>query len=163
MYLYNVRSDNIEDTQDYLKNRPPTTGTGKIDEIKYFEMNKDFNSWNERKKSIHEKIFRAFVHEREIWWCSLGINVGNEEDGKNESFERPVLVLKKFNKDTVLIIPLTTKVKENKYHFPFTHENIKFAVILSQIRLVSTKRLSRRVRKIDHNLFKQIKQKIIEV
>ncbi|HEY4496481.1 MAG TPA: type II toxin-antitoxin system PemK/MazF family toxin [Candidatus Paceibacterota bacterium] len=126
-------------------------------------MNKDFDSWNKKKKEIHAGEFNSFVHEREIWWCALGTNIGDETDGKNETFERPVLVLKKFNRDIVLIVPLTTKVKDNKYYFPFVHKDIKFAVVLSQLRLISTKRLNRRVRKIDHTLFKNIKQKIIEV
>lgn len=123
---------------------------------------KDFDSWNERKKKIHTNEFTGFVHEREIWWCSLGFNVGDEEDGKNEDFERPVLVLKKFNRKIVLAVPLSTKIKDNPYYFPFTHEGTKFAVILSQLRLLSTNRFARRIRKIDHTLFKQIKEKIIE-
>ena len=126
-------------------------------------MHKDFDSWNKKKKDIHASEFNAFVHEREIWWCSFGINVGDEEDGKNESFERPALVLKKFNRNIVLVVPLTTKVRDNKYYFPFKHEGVQFAVILSQLRLVSTKRLNRRVRKIDHTLFKSIKEKLVEV
>jgi mRNA interferase MazF len=124
-------------------------------------MEKNFDSWNTEKKKIHETKFNGFVHEREIWWCALGFNVGDEEDGKNDKFERPVLVLKKFNRKIVLTVPLTTKVKENPYYFPFTHEGVKFAVIFSQLRLLSTNRLARRIRKIDNALFKQIKEKII--
>jgi len=124
-------------------------------------MEKNFDSWNTEKKKIHETEFNGFVHEREIWWCVLGFNVGDEEDGKNDKFERPVLVLKKFNRKIVLTVPLTTKVKENPYYFPFTHEGVKFAVIFSQLRLLSTNRLTRRIRKIDNALFKQIKEKII--
>lgn len=125
-------------------------------------MHKDFESWNTEKKRIHQTEFNGFVHEREIWWCALGFNVGDEEDGKNDNFERPVLVLKKFNRRIVLTVPLTTKVKENPYYFPFTHADVKFAVILSQVRLLSTNRLTRRIRKIDNTLFAEIKEKIIE-
>ena len=125
-------------------------------------MEKNFDGWNTEKKKIHETEFNGFVHEREIWWCSLGFNVGDEEDGKNDKFERPVLVLKKFNRKIVLTVPLTTKVKENPYYFPFIHEDVKFAVIFSQLRLLSTNRLTRRIRKIDSVLFKQIKKKITE-
>ena len=52
------------------------------------------------------------MHEREIWWCSLGVNVGHEEDGKNEQFERPALILKKWSNKTVIILPMTTKTKK---------------------------------------------------
>ncbi len=39
-------------------------------------------------------------------WCSIGINVGDEEDGKNELYERPVLVIKKFNASAANMIIL---------------------------------------------------------
>ena len=127
-------------------------------------MQKDFNSWNVRKQVIHssdrEKEF--YIHEREIWWCSLGINVGDEEDGKNDLFERPVLVLKKFNRSIVLVVPLTTKIKQNRYYFPFIYDDMGFAVILSQLRLVSTKRFTRRLRKIDSGLFQVIRRQLID-
>lgn len=123
-------------------------------------MFKDFDSWNRRKKLIHSAEFRGFVHEREIWWCSLGLNIGYEQDGKHDNFERPILVLRKFNKHIVLGLPLTTKPKDNPYNFSFVHEGVIFAVILSQIRLLSTSRLTRRIRKIDRHLFNKIKQEL---
>ena len=62
---------------------------------------KDFDTWNALKKHIHQKRFLAFVHAREVWWCSLGLNVGTEQDGKHTAFERPVLILRKFNRESV--------------------------------------------------------------
>jgi|SRR3989338_11554310 len=121
---------------------------------------KDFDIWNKRKKLIHETEFMGFVHEREIWWCSLGLNVGYEQDGKHDDFERPILVLRKFNKHIVLGLPLTTKPKDNPYNFSFVHEGVTFAVILSQIRLLSTNRLTRRIRKIDKHLFEKIRKEV---
>ena len=91
------------------------------------------------------------------------MNVDDEEDGKNEQFERPVLIIKKFNRHIVLAVPLTTKSKNNKYYFNFEHDGIQFAAIMSQLRLLSTKRFSRRIRKINQNLFNEIKKKITEV
>lgn len=124
---------------------------------------KDFDAWNEKKKVIQAGDFQRYVHEREIWWCSLGLNIDDEEDGKNEQFERPVLIVKKFNRHIVLAVPLTTKPKANQYYFNFEHEGFKFAAIMSQIRLLSTKRFSRRIRKINPDLFNEIKAKIKEV
>ena len=61
-------------------------------------MNKDFDTWNEEKKGLEIVAPDTLIfHEREIWWSSIGLNVGDEEDGKNDLFERPVLVLRKFN------------------------------------------------------------------
>jgi mRNA interferase MazF len=58
-------------------------------------MKKDFRKWHFRKKLVHESKNIPYFYEREIWWCSIGLNVGYEQDGKNDNFERPVLVLKK--------------------------------------------------------------------
>ncbi len=124
---------------------------------------KDFAEWNQIKTQIQKLRFKKFVNEREIWWCSIGLNIDDEEDGKNQHFERPVLVIKKFNRHIVLVVPLTTKVKQNRYYFMFEHDSVRFAAILSQIRLLSTKRFSRKIRKINQNLFDRIKQEIIKV
>jgi len=80
-------------------------------------MAKDFDRWNEAKRKIDRSHFTEFVHTREVWWCSLGVNVGTEENGNEEFFERPVLILNKFNSEMVLAIPMTTTVKRTPYHF----------------------------------------------
>ncbi|MFA7308472.1 MAG: hypothetical protein WC045_00185 [Patescibacteria group bacterium] len=67
----------------------------------------EFSKWNNLKIPIAERKKFPQFSEREIWWCSIGKNVGHECDGKNELFERPVLVLKKFNRDTFLGMPIT--------------------------------------------------------
>lgn len=123
-------------------------------------MQKDFDSWNNKKKEINNilKPSDFYFHEREKWWCSIGVNVGYEQDGKNDNFERPVLVLRKFNKETVLIVPLTSVTKKNKYHYKLnTGDSF---VILSQIRLISSKRLLRRIEKIGEKEFNEIIDKI---
>lgn len=62
--------------------------------------------------------------EREIWWRSIGTNIGTEEDGKNAHFERPVLVLRKFNRDIFLGLPLTSTRKDHRYHFHYRLKGI---------------------------------------
>jgi mRNA interferase MazF len=76
---------------------------------------------------------------------SAGLNVGVEADGKNENFERPMVIIKKFNADMVWVLPLTTKDKKNEYHFKLTHEVVTSWVILSQVKTISTKRLLRKI------------------
>ena len=44
-------------------------------------MTKDFKKWHKIKENIHEKAGSALFQERELWWCSLGVNVGFEQDG----------------------------------------------------------------------------------
>ena len=119
-------------------------------------MQKDFDKWNDKKKKLNSVVFDNYLHTREVWWCSLGINIGFEQDGKHQSFERPVLVVRKFSNDSVLIIPLSSKTKNNMFCFNFIHEGIPFSALLSQIRLISTKRLSRKIYQMDSLLFNQI-------
>lgn len=58
-------------------------------------MPKDFDKWSRNKKLLEEHAYAQLsFHEREIWWCSLGLNLGDEQDGKHQDFERPVLVLR---------------------------------------------------------------------
>ncbi|PJF32835.1 MAG: hypothetical protein CUN57_03820, partial [Phototrophicales bacterium] len=62
-------------------------------------MQKDFDNWNVKKKSIHTDDKAPFCHEREVWWCSLGVNVGFEQDGTGKNYDRPVVILRSFNKN----------------------------------------------------------------
>src|SRR3989344_2616537 len=117
-------------------------------------MHKDFNKWNEKKKVIHNRGNTPFFHEREVWWCTLGLNVGYEQDG-GDKFERPILIVKKFNRDVLWALPLTTSAKRNEYYFPISGQEGS-AVILSQLRLVSSKRLERLMYKLPKGQFKQI-------
>lgn len=124
-------------------------------------FSKDFDKWNELKKKLHTREERILFHEREIWWCSLGVNIGFEENGKNEMFERPVLVLRKFNKYVLWVLPLTRSRKEGDFYYHIAQGNEDDSVvILSQIRLISSKRLLRRMRTIKENEFKNIRDKV---
>ncbi len=115
---------------------------------------KNFDRWNQEKKKIDQTLYGRFhFHEREIWWCSLGLNIGDEQDGKNEWFERPVLVVKKFNEKIALILPMTSKPKVGNYYHSIKYGDKTTTVILSQLRLVSVKRFRRFVRKISEEQF----------
>ena len=127
------------------------------------DMAKDFDRWNEKKKALNDAAFSDYVHEREVWWCALGVNVGVEADGKHGNFERPVLVLRKFNRDAVLVVPLISRIKKNPYHAQFQHEGEKAAVVISQIRPVSTKRLLRKLYRIDSGIFADIQRSVLTV
>ncbi|MEK7515358.1 MAG: type II toxin-antitoxin system PemK/MazF family toxin, partial [Patescibacteria group bacterium] len=100
-------------------------------------MLKNFSKWFALKKSVHEADGTALFHEREIWWCILGVNVGFEIDGSGSGFARPVVIIKKFNLDTCIVMPLTGKVKKGKYYF---HVGIvdgrEASAVLSQLRLI---------------------------
>ncbi len=124
---------------------------------------KDFDKWNEHKKIIESHAGKRFIHEREVWWCSLGLNIGDEEDGKNDLYERPVLILRKFNDHLVLVVPLTTQLKNNEYYLSLVGSPVQEAAVLSQLRLISTKRLNRKARKVSPERFEKVIDRIIEV
>ena len=127
-------------------------------------MPKDFDKWNSQKKGIDIKeiSYDFFFYPREVWWCSLGINVGVESDGKNENFERPVLIIKKFNGQMCWIVPLTSKIRDGEHYHKVNHEDGVSWVCLSQIKTVSTKRLLRKIGMISEIEFKEVSDKIIK-
>jgi len=119
-------------------------------------MQKDFDEWNKLKKELENNKRKIFANHREVWWCSFGLNVGTELCGKNEFFERPVLVLKVFNKDTIKVVPLTSREKHGKYYFEIQFNDIKSYASLSQVKTISTKRLSRKMGRLDKNQFTKL-------
>jgi mRNA interferase MazF len=127
-------------------------------------MEKPFHKWSLIKQSIHSRSKRPFYHEREIWWCSMGVNIGFEQDGKGRNFTRPILIMKGFSKQVLLCVPLTTQLKQGKYyHDIFLDDNISRQVILSQIKLIDSKRLLEKITKIDERQFLDIKKAIIRM
>ncbi|MEK7175591.1 MAG: hypothetical protein AAB693_02185 [Patescibacteria group bacterium] len=76
-------------------------------------MLKDFLKWIKIKGKLHDSNHQPpYFKEREIWWCSVGENVGTEMNGKNDYFRRSVLIVKKLDRYSFLAIPLTTNQKK---------------------------------------------------
>ncbi|MDO8659868.1 MAG: type II toxin-antitoxin system PemK/MazF family toxin [Candidatus Parcubacteria bacterium] len=129
-------------------------------------MQKDFDKWNNLKKTFEKEERELFAHPREIWWCSLGINLGAEIDGKNDSFERPVLVMNVYSRETMFVLPITSKERNDKFHHKIfvKIKNIKTGeyeeksvwVKLTQARVISNKRLLRKVDLISIDDFNRI-------
>jgi len=127
-------------------------------------MNKDFQKWHNQKQYIHENGSRVFYHEREVWWCRLGLNVGFEQDGKGDKFSRPVLVLKGFSKEVFWAVPITTSNKSGKYYINLDlGDKVERKAIISQIRLVDTKRLLNKIATLNEYDFLNIKKAIIQL
>lgn len=124
---------------------------------------KIFFDWTKLKISIHSSEIKKFPKKREIWWASLGQNIGVEINGKNKNFERPILVIKKYNNDSILVLPISSKVKESKFYFKFVNNDKEENIVnLSQLRTISSKRLVRKVWKLEGNVYAQIKEKLKE-
>mgnify|MGYP001608702584 CR=1 FL=1 len=123
-----------------------------------FEMKKDFEGWNEKKKKLHSKQSNLFYHEREIWWCSLGVNIGFEQDGTGKNFDRPIIVIRGFNKNIFFAVALIGKRKTGKYYFYVGKiENKEASAVLSQARLIDAKRLIRKIGVLDEKVFNNLK------
>jgi mRNA-degrading endonuclease toxin of MazEF toxin-antitoxin module len=123
-------------------------------------MYKDFDKWSEQKKKFENTTSGFLFSTGEIWWCSVGLNVGVESCGKGEKYQRPVLVLKKLSRSSFIGIPLSTQKKEGTWFEEITILNeIRYA-LLYQIRLFSTSRFQRRLTTLDVKDFKKIKEKL---
>jgi len=128
------------------------------------ELVEVFAHWTKAKIHIHASDIRNFPRERQIWWASLGQNIGVEINGKNEIFERPVLVIKRYNDQFSLIVPISSKIKEGKYYFQFTnYRGERNAIILSQIRAISNKRFIRKIGKLNSADYEDVKVKVKEL
>ena len=127
-------------------------------------MEKDFNNWNENKKRINERdTAEVYFYEREVWWCSLGANVGFEQDGTGETFERPIVIIKKYNPQVFLAVPLSTTSKRGKYYTQLGLIDDRDAVaIISQIRLLDCKRLTNRIGILESHVFSRLVEQIIK-
>ncbi len=126
-------------------------------------MQKEFDKWNVQKKSIDDRGNAPYYHERDIWWCSLGVNVGFEQDGSGDEFRRPVLVMKGLSQHTCLVVPLTASAQMHPLRFPIGSVDGKDAhALLSQMRVVDTKRLVRKISRLNNETFDSMKKAVQE-
>lgn len=122
---------------------------------------KDYSEWHQLKTNIHNDKVRPKFHEREIWFASLGANIGFEQDGRGDDYLRPVIVIRKFNNAVCLVVPLTKSQKEGIHYFSFSYEsNVISTAILSQIRLLDSKRFNYKSGYISEFDFAVLKEKL---
>jgi len=127
-------------------------------------MFKDFINWIQYKVFLNAKSSSPKFKEGEIWWVSFGVNIGSETDGKNEKFNRPVLILKKFNRNQFYGLPLTSKEKvNNEFYYELNIKDKKSYVCLTQLRALDAKRLQDYYTKIKQSTLEQIKRKFIKL
>ncbi len=123
-----------------------------------------FDQWNANKKNVHNlgatwhnAVF--FVCPKEVRYVKLWINIGYEEDGKSE-YKRAVLVIKRMW-NLFLVIPMTTKEKNNIYHYKLeSFVGRSSWLILSQIKTIDKKRYIQKIWEISNQEFKKIKKNL---
>ena len=124
-------------------------------------MNKDFQKWHDKKAQVDKLEKRPFFHEREIWFCSVGSNVGVEMDGRGTDFMRPVVIVHKFNSQSFWAIPLTRTIKDSNLYYVFSFiPDVQSAANLSQLRLVDAKRLGRLAGKMSETDFQELVKRL---
>jgi mRNA interferase MazF len=123
-------------------------------------MEKDFDNWNIRKKKLDVAKKSLLFKEGEIWWCSIGANVGEEVYGKGSDFRRPVVILKKLSQNSCVVMPTSTKEKTSSW---FHHLNIRDKdrwVMMNQMRFISANRLWARESSLSEEEFGELKKSV---
>ena len=119
-----------------------------------------YDVWSRLKQELEGSQNKIQFKERDIFFIKMGKNIGVEQDGKGEEFKRPVVVIKKFNKECFFGVPLTSQKKEGRFYFSFPTKTKNQVAILSQFRLFSSKRLSHKIGMIGKEQFRELKGKI---
>jgi mRNA interferase MazF len=129
-------------------------------------VEKHFRKWVENKERIHARQAGIDFHfsEREIWWCALGCNVGNEEDGKNDNFERPIIIFRKFDENILWAIPITTRLKSENSRIlcQFSFNGESRTADICQLRLISSKRLLRYMGILRYSDFQYLRRSLLD-
>ena len=126
-------------------------------------MEKDFIGWHAVKEELHDARVAPSFQEREVWWCSVGVNIGHETDGKSRFYNRPVLVVRKFNRHIFFGVPLTTRIKENAYYHPIEFKGRSQCVMLSQLRLWDSRRLTDKMGQLSKGQFRGVRESLREL
>ena len=128
------------------------------------EVVKRFLAWIGVKEKIHHQNHKPpFFKEGEVWWCSVGENVGIEVYGKGELFTRPVLILKKYDRFSFFGLPLTTKIKNGSWYYKIIFRQLDQTVILSQGRTFDYRRLVEKVGELEVREIILVRKAFIEL
>ena len=121
-------------------------------------LEEQFDQWNVLKKTIVLREKLPTFKQREVWWCNIGLNIGHEENGKNQDYSRPILILKKFNNHIFFGIPLTTQIKEKHYYYKIKFKDKEQCIMISQLRLFDSKRLINKMGDLSWMQFNQVRE-----
>lgn len=124
---------------------------------------KRFKAWHKLKFKLHFNTnIPAGYKERDIWWVSIGHNVGTEEDGKGDMFNRPVLIVKGFSRYQFWGVPLSTTEKTGVYYHQFVLNGKVSSALLSQLRVYDTRRLISKLGMASIKDYATIKKKLAD-
>ena len=122
-----------------------------------------FDDWNSTKKKSHYKENNVGFKEREIFWARIGQNIGAEEFGKGNEFQRPILIIRKLTAPIFIGIPLTSTVKDNDYFHAFEYETkrgkVSSTAMILQLKTFDKKRLMTRIGMLNKEDFEKVVEK----
>ena len=119
---------------------------------------KRFLVWIGLKQRLHEGEHKPpLVSEADIWWASIGENVGSEINGKSDLFSRPVIIYKKLSHGFYFVVPTTTQAREGTWFVSFTQNEKTMVACLHQARAIDYRRLSSKLGTIDDDDFEHVK------
>lgn len=91
----------------------------------------------------------------------MGINIGDEENGKGEHFKRPALVYKKLGRNLFLGIPLNSVPKgESLFYCRIKTDATINTSLVSHIKCMDSKRLNQKMCRVSSEGYEKIKQAI---
>lgn len=125
---------------------------------------KRFFEWIGLKEKLHLISFQPpYVNEGDIWWASIGENVGSEINGKNKLFSRPVIILKKLSHGFYFVVPTTTKLRDGSWYVEFIQRGVKMQACLHQSRSIDYRRLSSKLGELDDSDFSRAKDAFLDL
>lgn len=125
------------------------------------EFIEKYNNWNIKKQEIQfSDIEETYFKEGDIWWCSLGQNIGSESYGKGGDYRRPILVIRKLSEDLCIALPLTSKKKVGTWFVDILLNDESRCVMLYQIRTLNRKRFQRKMGEVSIENFIKVKEKL---
>lgn len=123
---------------------------------------KRFFEWIGLKEKLHSHDSKPpLVSEGDIWWASIGENVGSEINGKSALFSRPIIIFKKLAHGFYFVIPTTTQSKVGSWYVPFRQKEKDMVACLHQARAIDYRRLSSKLGTLDDHDFAQVKEKFL--
>ena len=118
-----------------------------------------FLEWIGLKQKLHQGAQSPpLVSAGDIWWASIGENVGSEINGKSRLYSRPVIVFKKLAHGFYFVIPTTTKAKNGSWYVPFRQADRNMIASLHQARAIDHRRLSTKLGQLDDSDFDRVRE-----
>ncbi len=127
-------------------------------------MNKDFQGWGDYQQKLEgsDKPLRPF-QEGQVWRCATGHNIGIEIDGKSRRYWRPVIIVRKFNDEFFIGVPLTSSSKNRPFHIPVEVKGKNGYAVVNQLRALDARRLQQYLSTLSAGDLKAVRSAVINL